>query len=77
MLLKTVKRWLSEGRNVTLVGAPGADILREAIELLQIRIEVGASTFLVTVKEHRGEPANAGADIQANNAISDESVLIE
>ena len=29
-LLKAVKRWVGEGRNATLVGAPDADILLEA-----------------------------------------------
>jgi len=31
-LLKTVKRWEGEGGKATLVGAPDADILLEAIE---------------------------------------------
>jgi len=30
-LLKAVKKWISEGGRATLVGAPDADILREAI----------------------------------------------
>jgi len=33
-LLKAVKRWVGEGGNATLVGAPDADILLEAIEEL-------------------------------------------
>jgi len=33
-LLKAVKRWVGEGGKATLVGAPDADILREAIEEL-------------------------------------------
>jgi len=33
-LLKAVKRWVGEGRKATLVGAPDADILLEAIEEL-------------------------------------------
>jgi len=31
-LLKAVKRWVDEGRKVTLVGAPETDILLEAIK---------------------------------------------
>jgi len=33
-LLKAVKRWVGEGGKATLVGAPDADILLEAIEEL-------------------------------------------
>jgi len=33
-LLKAVKRWVGEGPKATLVGAPDADILFEAIEEL-------------------------------------------
>jgi len=58
MLPKAVKRWVDDGGNGTLVGAPDADILREAIEGLQKRTTAGAATFLVKVKAHRGEPAN-------------------
>jgi len=35
VLLKTIKRWVGEGRKATLVGAPDADILLEAIEGLR------------------------------------------
>ena len=34
-------------------------------------------TFLVKVKVRWGEPANEGADIQADKAISDELVPVE
>jgi len=34
-LLKAVKRWVGEGGKATLVGAPDADILLQAIEELQ------------------------------------------
>jgi len=63
-LLKAVKRWVGEGRKATLVGAPDADILLEAIEELRKRTTAGAATFLVKVKVHRGEPANEEADIK-------------
>ena len=33
-LLKAVKRWVAEGGKMSLVGAPDADILLEAIEEL-------------------------------------------
>ena len=68
-LLKAVKRWVSEGGKVTLVGAPDADILLAAIEELRKRATAGAATFLVKVKAHRAEPAKEEADIQADKAI--------
>jgi len=45
-------------------------ILLEAIKELRKRTTAGAATFLVTVKAHRGEPANEEADIQADKAIT-------
>jgi len=73
--LKVVNRWIGEGGKATLVGAPDADILAAAIEILRKRIAAGTATFLVKVKAHRGEPANEGADIiLADKAISDPKV---
>ena len=57
-----------------LVGAPETDILAAAIEIIRKRIAAGTATFLVKVKVHRGEPANEGADILADKAISDPKV---
>jgi len=73
-LLKTVTGWIGEGGKATLVGAPDTDILAAAIEILQKRIAAETTTFLVKVKAHRGEPANEGADILADKAISDPKV---
>jgi len=49
-LLKAVNRWIGEGGKATLVGAPDADILAAAIEILRKRIAAGTATFLVKVK---------------------------
>jgi len=49
-----------------LVGAPDVDILA-----------AGTATFLVKVKAHQEEPANEGADILADKAISDLKVSKE
>jgi len=76
-LLKAVKRWVGEGGKVTLVGAPDAEILLEAIEELRKRTTAGAATFLVQVRAHRGEPANEEADIQADKTISGKDVPTE
>ena len=53
---------------------PDAKILAAAIEILRKRIAARTATFLVTVKAHRGEPANEGDDILAHKAISDPKV---
>jgi len=60
-----------------LVGAPDADILAAAIEILRKRIAAGTATCVVKVNAHRGEPANEGADILADKAISDPKVSKE
>jgi len=73
-LLKAVTRWIVEGENATLVGAPDADILAAAIEILRKRIAAGTATFLVKVKAHQRKPANEKADILADKAISDPKV---
>jgi len=73
-LLKAVNRWIGKCGKATLVGAPDADILAAAIEILRKRIAAGTATFLVKVKVHREEPANEGADILADEAISDPKV---
>jgi len=53
VLLKAVKRWVVEGGKATLVGAPDADILLEAIEeLRKEKKTAGAATFLVKVRAH-------------------------
>jgi len=76
-LLKTVKRWVGAGGKTTLIGAPDADILLEAIEELQKRTTSGEATFLFKVQAHREEPANEEADIQADKAISGKDVPTE
>jgi len=73
-LLKAVNGWIGEGGKATLVVAPDADILEAAIEILRKKIAAGTATFLVKVKAHRGKPANEGADILTDKAISDPKV---
>ena len=73
-LLKEVNRWIGEGGKATLVGALDADIRAAAIKIPRKRIAAVTATFLAKVKAHRGEPANKGAGILANKAISDPKV---
>jgi len=73
-----VKRWIGEGGKATLVEAPDADILQEAIKEVPKKkrkmTKTGAATFLVKAKAHRGEPANGEADIQGDKAISSKDI---
>ena len=39
----------------TLATAPNADIMREVLCSLRMRIAAGSATFLIKVKSHRGE----------------------
>ena len=66
-----------KAEKATLVGAPDADILLEAIEEIRKRTTTGAATFLVKVKAHQEEPADEEADIQVNKAISSKDVPTE
>jgi len=72
--LRAVNRWIDEGGKATLVGAPDADVLAAAIEILRNRIAAGTATFLVKVKAYREEPANEKANILADKANSDPKV---
>ena len=67
-LLKAVQKWTGEVPRQTMANAPDADILREIIELLKMRVQNGAATFLVKVKAHRREPMNELADSLAEAA---------
>jgi len=62
-LLKAVHKWIDKCGKAALVGAPDADILAAAIEILRKRIAAGTATFLVKVQAHQREPANEVADI--------------
>jgi len=52
--LKAVTKWIGEGGKAMLVGAPDAEFLAAAIDILRRRIAAGTATFLVKVKAHRG-----------------------
>jgi len=43
-LLKAVNRWIGKGGKATMVGAPDADVLAAAIEVLQKRIAAGTAS---------------------------------
>ena len=56
------------GPRTTLAGDANADIMVSIIECVRERVQMGARTFMVKVKAHRGEPLNELADTQAENA---------
>jgi hypothetical protein len=57
-----VGRWVGQGGKVSLANTADADILEHILTKLAGRIAAKSRTFLVKVKEHRGEPLNEGAD---------------
>ena len=47
------------------IACPNADVLKTIILKLQKRVKTGATTLLIKVKVHRGDPLNEEADIRA------------
>jgi hypothetical protein len=50
---------------LNLSRSPDVDVLKVIVLKLQKRVEVGATTLLIKVKVHRGDPLNEEADIRA------------
>ena len=71
-VLSEVNGWIGDGGTATLATAPNADIMREVLCSLQMRITAGSATFLVKVKSHRGEPINEQADDIADEGRPEE-----
>ena len=46
---------------------PDTDVLIAIVFKLQKRVEVGATTLLIKVKTHRGDPLNEEAEIRAES----------
>jgi len=53
----------------TIKESPDGDILREILELLRVRIDLGLFTLFVKTKSHRGENLNKMADRWANKGM--------
>ncbi len=62
--LQTIHRWIGGGTKLSLSRSPDADVLKTIILKLQKRVEAGATTLLIKVKDHRGDPLNEEADIR-------------
>ena len=59
---RLVDRWVGQGGKTSSANTSDADILEYILTKLVARIATKVRTFLVKVKEHRGEPLHEGAD---------------
>jgi len=57
-----MQKWIGEGIDSTIKESPDEDILREILELLRVRMDLGLFTLFVKIKSHRGEFINEMAD---------------
>jgi len=61
-LLMAIQNWMGEGIDPSIKASPDGDILRDILELLRSRINLGLFTLFVKIKSHRGEFFNEMAD---------------
>ena len=64
--LTEIRKWIGEGLKPCMATTKDADILKAVVARLRQRIEMGAATWLIKIKAHRGEPLNEGADDEAS-----------
>jgi ribonuclease HI len=63
--LQGIHKWIGGGTTLNLSRSSDVDVLKVIVLKLQKRVEVGATTLLIKVKVHRGDPLNEEADIRA------------
>jgi len=73
-LLMAIQKWIGEVINPTIKESPDGDILREILELLRVRIDLGLFTLFVKMKSHRGEFFDDMADRWADKGRHMETV---
>jgi ribonuclease HI len=61
-LLTAIQKWIGEAINPSIKASPDGNILREILELLRARIDLGLFTLFVKIKSHRGKFFNEMAD---------------
>ena len=61
--LQAIHKWIGGGVKLNLSRSP--DVLKSIILKLQKRVESGATTLLIKVKIHRGDPLSEETDIRA------------
>ena len=66
--LQTINKWIGGGAKLSLARSPDGGVLKAIIIKLQKRVKAGASTLLIKVKAHRGDPLNEEADIRTEIA---------
>jgi ribonuclease HI len=64
--LTEIRKWIGEGLRPCMATTKDADILKAVVARLRQRIEMGAATWLIKIKAHRGEPLNENADDEAS-----------
>jgi hypothetical protein len=62
--LQTIHKWIDGGSKLNLSRSSDADVLKSIVLKLQKRVEAGATTLLIKVKDHRGDPLNEETDIR-------------
>ena len=61
--LQVIHKWRGGGAKLNLSKLSDVDVLKVIVLKLQKRLETGATTLLIKVKDHRGDPLNEEADI--------------
>jgi len=55
-------------------GNPDADIMRDIVQFLRERIDLGLLTIFIKIKAHRGDPLNEQADRLADEGRESENI---
>ena len=63
--LQAIHKRIGGGTKLNLFGSPDTDVLKDIILKLEQRVKAGATTLLIKVKDHRGDPLNEEVDIRA------------
>ena len=61
---QVIHKWIGCGSKLNLSKSPDTDVLKAIILKLQKRVEAGATTLQIKVKDHRGHPLNEETDIR-------------
>ena len=62
--LQDIHKWIDCGAKLNLSESSDTDVLKAIILKLLKRVEAGATTLLIQVRVHRGDPLNEEADIR-------------
>ena len=63
--LQAIHKWIGYGTKLNLSKSSDTDVLKVIRLKLQKTVEAGATTLLIQVKTHRGDPLNEEADIRS------------